>query len=189
MPKIKKQWRIHIICGALTLLMVLSTYIFYDDTIGRMMHKILPLEREEITKSQIDENYKLAAEIPLTNDILINYDPFSRYLLYETKRDNISTDDMIVFVESASSPISLYIDGDERLSEDGKYYYRNNSWVGECTGGEGIRLGTERGVNYSFFLNFEITTKPVKFETTYDAPKTLNGAIKIYERIGGEESE
>lgn len=188
MFKIKKEHRIHIICGALTLLSVLFIYFFFDDSVGSMQHMGRGITPEKITQSQIDDNYRLAKEIPLNDDLLIGYLPYSgRHLLYETKSDNISTDEMIVFVENATSPIMLTIESDEYLSKNGKAYYHDQVVMYECVGGECIRFDTENDVNYSVYYDFQITTS--EMDIIDEAPDTLAGTVKIYERIGGNDNE
>ena len=181
--KIKDKWKIHIMCGGLTLLFVLSTYIFYDETAGIMPNLGIQLEYTEVAKTEIDDTYSLVKEIDLSEEVDLQEE-----LFYIIEGDDGFSSEAIIYFEDVSELISISVDSNVYLDKSGEFNssegltisFEYDKWINKDFG---VKFNVKQNLNYEVMIHY---WKP---EDTTEQPSELNGIIKIYERIGGEINE
>ena len=184
--KIKEIPKIHIICASLTLLFVLSIYVFNDETRGRLKTHSSYIEYTEVNDTQIDDSYSLKKEIDLSNFKSESEFVEKDFSVFE-ESDELSSE-IIVYFEDISSSISVHMSSDEYLHESGEFNnseilymdFESDKWINRDFG---LKFKTTQDANYSLSMTY---WNPEDATGSWNG---LTGIIKIYVRIGGEINE
>lgn len=175
-----KKYAIHLICGGLTLLMVLSTYLFYDETAGTMRRQQYGLPHMLVDFAPIANDYRLVKEIQLSDfAVEIGGEGTQIFVTENSPREA----DVLVLIESVDMAVALSVRSGDYLDESGEFIRNDAIYLPDCVGGECVSFTRQSNLSY--------TIKLICWEmpAEQDKPAALNGVVKIYERIGGGENE
>lgn len=182
-----KKNLVHIICGLLTLAMVVSTYLFYDKTAGNMRRISYNLENTSIPSSQIDDTYRLIKQIDLNN--YSKNDTLMEETIFLLNNEQVGSNDIVLSIEDVNQSLMFTVLSDLEFDEKKRISSAESFFI-DLTDPSSKYFAENVYVKFKIKdnLNYKIQMTHFNQDESQQANQ-FEGVVKIYARIGGDTNE